>query len=195
MTHVQLGRGGLGKVRASGSVSAWGAGSVSASGTALGVRLGRGRGVRLGRGVCIGFRFRSAFRIVAALASGPRVRSTRRSRLRRAARVRRAARHRIAAAPGSARSGLARRGRRGRGRRARWCAGCGSRARSRANGVSCVLWWFFALSRNRTRHAHADRGRSPAVHPSACHGASAWGCETTTGLRSCRFSLSISPSI
>ena len=45
--------------------------------------------------------------------------------------------------------------------------------------MSCVLWWFFALSRNRTRHAHDDLGRSRTVHVSACHGASAWGCETT----------------
>jgi hypothetical protein len=76
-------------------------------------------------------------------------------------------------------------------------AGRGPRARerSRANGTSYVLWWFFALSRNRTRHAREDAGWTPTRHPSACHGASAWGCETTTGLRSCRFSLSISPSI
>jgi hypothetical protein len=24
--------------------------------------------------------------------------------------------------------------------------------------MSCVLWWFFALSRNRTRHPRADLG-------------------------------------
>jgi hypothetical protein len=39
--------------------------------------------------------------------------------------------------------------------------------------------WFFALSRNRTRHARGDRRRARVLHPSACHGASAWGCETT----------------